>query len=169
MNFGSENNSLNFRKLECTLPNFPEGGSYKINGVSHQPGNLVSEFTILSYECEKFHSPTPANISFCFNGNWDPEVKCISRFKSFVFFYQTVCAYKNIVCFLENCKSLRSSTVDFECIYQGNKIPCDGEMVSGTVVSSTCKRRHIQVANKIRLLKCNNGEWDYPTPQCLAG
>ncbi|XP_077297588.1 modular serine protease-like [Arctopsyche grandis] len=129
----------------CILPNYPEKGLYLVNGKAPFPGTRVDEFTLLFYECDKNYSPTPNKSAFCLNGNWNIEVQCIRE-----------------------CKSLVSSTVDFECSYQGNTIPCNGQMLSGTVVKSACKTRHIETASNLRLLKCINGDWDYPTPKCVA-
>ncbi|XP_077297589.1 modular serine protease-like [Arctopsyche grandis] len=134
------------QQSSCILPNYPKKGTYKVNSKTLSPGIRVDYSTLLIYKCENNYNPTPSNASFCENNYWVPEVQCVKQ-----------------------CKQLKSSTVDFECSYQRNAIPCDGQMLSGTFVSSTCKIRHMETKlNKLRLLKCIDGEWNYNTPRCVA-
>ncbi|XP_077284005.1 modular serine protease-like isoform X2 [Arctopsyche grandis] len=128
----------------CILPNYPERGRYKVNNKTVTPGTPVNDFTLLNYECEKNYFPT-LNFTFCQSGVWNEQAQCIKA-----------------------CKTLSSSTVNFQCSYQGNNVSCNDVMLSGTVVKSTCKTRHIETTSKLRTLKCINGDWDNTMPQCVA-
>ncbi|XP_077295362.1 chymotrypsin-like elastase family member 2A [Arctopsyche grandis] len=129
---------------KCTLPEYPENGSYLVNDEVKLPGSKVSAFTVLIYSCNEHYKSNGTDNTYCkADGTWKDAVQCI-----------------------KTCKPLNSLTVDLQCTSKGLLIDCNEPMPSGTKVAVSCKQHHVNsIYNNVEL-NCDQGSWDHTLPSC---
>lgn len=136
----------------CVLPEQPEGGRYQLEGCgklcAKRPGDSVSLNSILTYSCKDNYVLNGNTISACVNNEWYEPPSCHKV-----------------------CPSLKSTTVDIICSYQGDTVSCSERVLPGTRATLACKSSYkLPLTNDpaYREITClEDGLWDRRVFRCL--
>ncbi|XP_025153750.1 modular serine protease [Harpegnathos saltator] len=144
----------------CALPEQPTGGRYKLEGCDElcrkQPGDIVSQYSILTYTCNNDYMLNGNNTNICVNNTW--------------FQHQVSC--------LKICPELKSKTVDISCNYREENVSCNDPILPGTRATLTCKQFHIPLSPFLiplssvnipsyRIIEClDSGVWNRAMLHC---
>ncbi|XP_077284501.1 ovochymase-like isoform X2 [Arctopsyche grandis] len=130
---------------KCIAPAKPKNGDYFINHDAVNVGDLVNEFSIITYQCNKGYSIDGPDVIYCRpNGTWSGAMNCSSL-----------------------CEPLHSLTLDLSCSFNDKFINCNKPMQSGAFVHSKCKHNHRRNdAKKPKSSKCVGGKWNNVISEC---
>ncbi|XP_077290818.1 modular serine protease-like isoform X2 [Arctopsyche grandis] len=129
----------------CIAPSNPEKGNYFINKTKIAVGEIVNQYSILTYECDDMYTKSGSQNIYCgANGMWIGSMECSKK-----------------------CELPYSLTLDFTCSLNGNYKVCRKIMDHGTIVNPKCKPLHIPNKNQyLNAVTCNNGRWTDEFREC---
>ncbi|KAJ8980927.1 hypothetical protein NQ317_011570 [Molorchus minor] len=131
--------------VSCTLPPQPDNGKWSVVNGKQQPGEKISENTLVKYECNEGYKLSASQYIVCDN-NWksahfpECEKKCQPMYSS--------------------------SKIELKCVdKRGTEIPCH-EATDGSYLSYKCASFYETPFGYKKTLLCMDGSWNYPKPVC---